>query len=88
MSIKDLIAEMASISYEINKNSEHTVFFDFSGHVNWLTCYIFVDGYYGGKGRVDILHGITKGSISLEDDTEERTIEILTKAKNELLKWL
>lgn len=45
MSIEELIQEIALKAYEVNKGTEHTVFLNFSGHVQWLELSIYTDGW-------------------------------------------
>lgn len=43
--IKELLQKIIVKAYEVNKNTNHTVFVRFSGHVNWLEVKIFLNGW-------------------------------------------
>ena len=43
--IKELLQKIIVKAYEVNENTNHTVFVRFSGHVSWLEVRIFLNGW-------------------------------------------
>ena len=43
--MEELLQKIMLKAYEINKNREHTVFYSFSGHVNWFEIMISLKGW-------------------------------------------
>ena len=41
--IKELLQKIIVKAYEVNENTNHTVFVRFSGHVSWLEVRIFLN---------------------------------------------
>ena len=41
----ELIQKIMLKAYEVNKNTEHTVFVDFMGHVNWFQVQVYLNGW-------------------------------------------
>ena len=73
--IKELLQKIIVKAYEVNENTNHTIFVRFSGQVNWLTVQIFLNGW---KEDADEDIGYT---ISLRRDN---IVEQLKKALEKL----
>ena len=43
--MEELIQKIILKAYEVNKNTEHTVFVDFMGHVNWFQIHVYLNGW-------------------------------------------
>lgn len=43
--MEELIQKIMLKAYEVNKNTEHTVFVNFVGHVNWFEMQICLNGW-------------------------------------------
>ena len=43
--MEELIQKIMLKAYEVNKNTEHTVFVNFVGHVNWFEMQICLTGW-------------------------------------------
>lgn len=43
--MEELIQKIMLKAHEVNKNTEHTVFVDFMGHVNWFQIHVYLNGW-------------------------------------------
>ena len=43
--MEELIQKIILKAYEVNKNTEHTVFVDFMGYVNCFQIYVYLNGW-------------------------------------------
>lgn len=43
--MEELLQKIMLKAYEVNKNTEHTVFVDFMGHVNWFQMHVHLNGW-------------------------------------------
>lgn len=43
--IKELLQKIIVKAYEVNENTNHTVFVEFIGHMNWLDVDIYTNGW-------------------------------------------
>ena len=43
--MEELIQKIILKAYKVNKNTEHTVFVDFMGHVNCFQIYLYLNGW-------------------------------------------
>lgn len=47
--MEELIQKIMLKAYLVNKNTKHTVFLNFSGHVEWLEMQIYINGWEEGE---------------------------------------
>ena len=69
--IEELMQEILKKSYIINKNTKHSVFVDFSGHVSLFTVCIYLNGWENNKD-IDI-----KLEVYLDRKNQKQIIEKL-----------
>lgn len=43
--IKEHLSEIITLSYQVNKETKHTIFARFSGHINQLTIDVHINGW-------------------------------------------
>lgn len=43
--MEELIQKIMLKAYQVNKDTKHTIFLDFSGHVNWIEITIHLNGW-------------------------------------------
>lgn len=67
-----LVEQIVYRSLMINQRHQNTVFFNFSGHVNWFEISIFLEGWKEGKNP-DLEEKI---SFNIDDNISERLINI------------
>ena len=67
-----IVERIAYLALMMNQKHQNTVFFSFSGHVNWFSISIYLDGWKEGI-RPDFEEQI---SFELDDDAYERLIHI------------
>lgn len=51
-SMEELLQKLIAKVYEINENTEHSVFLDFSGHVNSILVHYYENGYSEEKNSI------------------------------------
>ena len=67
-----IVERIAYLALMMNQKHQNTVFFSFSGHVNWFSISIYLDGWKEGI-RPDFEEQI---SFELDDDAYERLINV------------
>ena len=67
-----IVERIAYLALMMNQKHQNTVFFSFSGHVNWFSISIYLDGWKEGI-RPDFEAQI---SFELDDDAYERLINV------------
>lgn len=67
-----IVEKIVYLALTMNQRHQNTVFFSFSGHVNWFSISVFLDGWKEGRSP-DLEEQI---SFELDDDAYERLINI------------
>ncbi len=49
--MEELLQKIILKAYEVNENTEHTVFVSFSGHVKWIEINIYLNGWKKNKEK-------------------------------------
>ena len=79
VSIVNKITALLELVIKVNAVSKHDVFFNFSGHVNKLEIYYFVDGFVISKSIKTLC------DIGFNRINEEKALELLEKVEKDLI---
>ncbi len=79
--MEELLQKLIAKVYRINKDTEHSVFLDFSGHVNVVEVHYYKDGWQKDKNAI-YFNTIYLNSANAETEISD-LLEKLEKLKNE-----
>lgn len=76
---------LSELAIKVNTYTKHTVFINFSGHVNLMEMYYNKDGYRDGENNRIVLfeifanHTSEKDILKVFEDAEKKLIDLMKK---------
>ena len=65
--MEELLQKIMLKAYEINKNTKHTIFVNFVGHVEWLEVQVHLNGWEENKGKdIELTAHLDKENANVE----------------------